>query len=251
MSCRRTAVAVSLLLLTATGLRAQRLERRFSPVPLARSAPVTASSPGESARGTRHTLLNTVLYGAGGAILGGWVGYMTSQVVWSDWQNISRPGGVNRMHYTLTGAGLGAIAGALLGHHVGAGAAPPPGRRRTPWGDLPVISPQEIRASSARSAGELVRRLRPGWLSPQGTDTFGGAVVQTYTTEGVAVYVDGTPLGNVADLEGLPIVQVVGVEYYDLKAATERWGVGHLNAAINVLTNRGGSAEPAREPRPF
>ncbi len=241
---------VGALLLCAAGGRAaaaQQLQRRIPAVPavgVGARVHLAVTAPGEwaAAPPRRHSLLVTALYAAGGAVLGGWVGYMTSQIVWSDWQELSRPG-VNRMHYTLTGAGIGTLAGAVVGHHVGGGApaAPPPGRRRSPWGDLPVITAAEVRASRARTAAELIADLHPEWIERRSTDTFGGAAVQTITFEGVAVFLDGEPLGTIADLRAMSVHQVESVEYYDVTAATRRWGAAEFRRIINVITEKGES----------
>ncbi len=228
----------------APGAAAQRLQPRIPPATAVRTRSLAlALGRDAGAPPARHSVLSTVLYGAGGAVLGAWAGYMTSQIVWSDWQELSHKNGISRLRYTLTGAGIGAIAGALLGRHVTAGAPlPQPGRRRSPWGDLPVISQEEVRASRARTAAELLLQLRPDWVNPRRSDTFGGAVVQTYTSEGVPVYLDGEPIGTVDDLSNISIHEVDSVEYYDVRAANSRWGAAaNLRAIINVLTAKGES----------
>ena len=36
---------------------------------------------------THHSLAHVALYTAGGAIVGGWAGYVGAQVAWSDWRD--------------------------------------------------------------------------------------------------------------------------------------------------------------------
>lgn len=237
-------VALGVLATSVAGAQvasAQQLQPRIPPAP-AQGTPAAAVAGERAATAPRtgHSLLNTILYSAGGAVLGGWAGYMTSQIVWSDWQKLSRPG-ANRLHYTLTGAGLGALAGALLGHHVepGAGAATPV------FGIRPAITTEQIQASHTRTVQELVQLLRPQWLNPRGTDIIqvaDSAALPSFQGSGtdvVRVYLDGELLGGPDQLAEIPTPEALRVEYYDMKAATLRWGAGHSHGAINVITGKG------------
>ncbi len=78
--------------------------------------------------------------------------------------------------------------------------------------------------------------LRPDWIERRTTETFGGAAAQTITSEGVAVFLDGKPLGTIADLIAVPVHDVESVEYYDITAASRRWGAAELRRIINVIT---------------
>jgi len=189
----------------------------------------------------RRSLLTTVLFGAGGAVLGGWAGYMTSQIVWSDWQRVSRPGGINRLHYTLTGAGIGAVVGAVIGRH-----SPSAGTPGTPvFGLRPAITTEQIEASATRTVQELILLLRPQWLNPRGSDLLLVADSSAQppppgsAADVIRVYLDGELLGGPDELAEIPTPQVLRVEYYDMKAATLRWGAGHSHGAINVITGKG------------
>ncbi len=232
-------MVIGALALLPPGAAAQQVQPRIPPAP-----PAAASSAG--AREAipaqhRHSLLTSVLYGAGGAVLGGWAGYMTSQIVWSDWQKATRPGGVSRLHYTLTGAGIGAVLGAFLGRHSTPGAAP----GRPIYGILPAITTAQIQASATHNVQELIQLLRPQWLNPRGNDIVQIADSTAPPRTGFAgedvvrVYLDGEPLGGPDQLADIPTPQALRVEYYDMKAATLRWGAGHSHGAINVITAKG------------
>jgi len=244
MRSRSTMLVLSALALSAASAAAQQLAPRIPPVRAAEPAGGTAAAATlqPAAPGTRHSLLSTVLYGAGGAVLGSWAGYMTSQIVWSDWQDHSQPGGVNRLHYTLTGAGVGALLGAVLGHHIRPGPAAP----GSAFGTRPAITTAQIEASDTRTVEELIQLLRPQWLNPRGNDyvqivdsTALPALTSAGATDVVRVYLDGQPLGGPDELANIPTPEVLRVEYYDMKAATMRWGAGHSHGAIDVITASG------------
>ncbi len=231
------------LALVSVGNRDAAAQRLQPLVPPASAPRTQATPPAHDAIAPRsaHSLLTTLLYGAGGAVVGGWAGFMTSQIVWSDWQRVSRPGGVNRLHYTLTGAAIGALAGALIGHH----SKPAAGPSSPFFGTRPAITTEQIEASHTRTVEELIQLLRPQWLNPRGNDIIQAvgssalASVDPPATDVVRVYLDGEPLGGPQQLAEIPTPDALRVEYYDMKAATLRWGAGHTHGAINVITARG------------
>ncbi len=238
-------VVLATLALSAGGARVAAAQQVHARIPPARDGARPATPVAERdviAPRSGHSLLDTILYGAGGAVVGGWAGYMTSQIVWSDWQKVSRPGGPSRLHYTLTGAGIGALVGALLGHHVKPAAAGPV----TPFfGTRPAITTDQIEASHTRTVEELIQLLRPQWLNPRGND-----IIQVVDSSALAsldppgadvvrVYLDGELLGGPDQLAEIPTPDALRVEYYDMRAATLRWGAGHSHGAINVITAKG------------
>jgi len=245
MRAALTGVVVTVLAFSAAGARAQQLEPRISPVPAA-AAGRTATAPRApelSAPGSRRSFFGTVLFGAGGAVLGSWAGYMTSQIVWSDWHDRSTPG-VNRLRYTLTGAGVGALLGIVVGRH----SSPETSRAARPiYGTVPAITGEQIQASRAQTVLELVQLLRPRWLNTRGADVMNkppvvdslGMATGAEAADIVQVYLDGEPLGGVSELARIATDQVQRVEYYDMRAATLRWGGGLTHGVINVLTGRG------------
>ncbi len=236
-------LALALSAAAALPAGAQRLRTRIAPPPPP-PAPSSTRTPPRSvaASATHHSFLRTALYGAGGAVLGGWGGYLTSQIVWSDWQEISRPGGIDRMRYTLTGAAIGTVIGAVIGYH-GSGSAP----GRPVFGTRPAITAEQIRASSAHNVLDLVQLLRPQWLNPRGNDivqindSTAAPIPGADPTDVLRVYMDGELLGGPDQLADIPTPQVERVEYYDMRAATLRWGAGHSHGAINVIMSRGQS----------
>lgn len=122
-------------------------------------------------------------------------------------------------------------------------AAPAPMRRTDRARHIPRA---EVEASSAGSAFSLIQRLRPAWLRARGNDGMRMTPVETRSGPGVAivdespivVYVDGNRVGGLDALETIPAGDVAEVEYYDPVEAHTRWGAGHPQGAIHVITRR-------------
>jgi hypothetical protein len=197
----------------------------------------------------RHgpSFLHVLAYGAGGSVLGGWTGFMTSQVIWSDWLGQRKPDlGKRRMQFTVSGAALGSLLGTLVGFHgeLGSTVPAPPGLFVRPGS----ITAEEIRASAAHDAEEAIRLLRPYWLNRQrGNDLVRIDVVSMDSTlqgkvppfepEGIRVYLDDALLGGLQELNRFPLGQIARIEWWDARAATLRWGAGHSHGAIRIVTS--------------
>ncbi len=245
MSSTSSLVLIAVLLLAAAprGSAAQQVRPRIPPLPATSSTSPAAVAANASpvAPHSGQSLLNTLLYGAGGAVLGSWAGYMTSQIVWSDWQAVSHKNGISRLRYTVTGAGIGALAGALLGRDI----HPTAGEPRPVFGTRPAITREQIEASATRNVQELVQLLRPQWLNPRGNDIIqfvdstAAPLQPGLGVDVVRVYLDGELLGGPDQLAEIPTPEVLRVEYYDVRAATLRWGAGHSHGAIDIITAKG------------
>lgn len=93
------------------------------------------------------------------------------------------------------------------------------------------ISRVEIEEAGPSSAYDLIQKVRPIWLRKRGQTSF--------TQEGdVAVYLDGTRLGERESLRNVSTVNLESLEYIDAGRATNRFGAGHVNGAI-LLRTRG------------
>lgn len=100
-----------------------------------------------------------------------------------------------------------------------------------PTRDRNLISLEEIQTSDARSAYELIHRLRPLWLQSRGERS-----LRLQTT--VVVYQDGAMLGGIETLEGIPIEIVRSVQALDAAEAGRLPGLGsrHVERAIMIST---------------
>jgi hypothetical protein len=191
----------------------------------------------------RPSLLRVAAHAAGGALVGGWGGYMAAQVAWSDWAD--REGrGAQRIRFSVTGAALGLIGGVMIGRS-SPGAAPVPGLppHIAPPGHARPITEAEIDASSARTVTELVRQLRPGWLRDRGTDILPASpdsqvvrIDDPHAAHGVRVYLNGGLLGGLETLDQVSVHAVTGVQFLEAPAAILRWGAGHDDGAILLTT---------------
>jgi hypothetical protein len=107
-----------------------------------------------------------------------------------------------------------------------------------------IITEQEIARATASNAYELIRNLRPRWLSTRGQGTLGtverpgvdGPVTEMATTS-IMVYLDGLRLGSVAALENVSTRDLTFAERLTVGEATRRFGGGHPHGAI-VLTTK-------------
>ena len=91
------------------------------------------------------------------------------------------------------------------------------------------LGPAEIAAAGDRTTLDVVRQRRPQWLRLRGpTNAFVG--------DGVVVYVDGMRRGGVRALAQIQASSVARMRFYSAREAQTRWGMGHVNGAIEVVT---------------
>jgi len=221
--------------------------------------PMQLRSPGTAARNR-----SPVLGALGGALVGGALTFLVSQVAWNDWDSSSNTDfSSRRMTLTLGGTALGALGGALLSHRSSHRAGASPGF------SMQLITPAEIRQSPTVNAYDLVQALRPAWL--RGTvvsghpalnpnPTAGARVVRSPdgklppmpTTEaadparrsedaanpdarqGVRVYVERSLRGDVNALREIEVSTITSIEFLDTAAAGYRLGPGNPSGAIVV-----------------
>jgi hypothetical protein len=94
-----------------------------------------------------------------------------------------------------------------------------------------VISMQEIEASTdAHDAYELVKRLRPLWLTMRGVGSINLPVAE------LAVYVNGVRMGGPDALRDIPRTDIAEMRFLRGTDATQRFGTGHENGEILVTS---------------
>ena len=93
-----------------------------------------------------------------------------------------------------------------------------------------LIGRREIdeRGGSLQTAYDVVRRLRPNWLSRSGPGSVQGA-------QGVLVYVDNLRRGDIDVLRQISASNIVEIWLVNAMRATQRWGTGHTGGVIHVL----------------
>ncbi len=239
-------LSIALLLSVSTASVPDRLGAQLM-IPTTESARIRA--PAAADAGTRATdpgvrestpLWRPVAFTAGGAMLGGWIGYFASQVSVSDWRDDA---GTHRTRWAATGAIIGAVSALAMeriwGDHwfnqptVG----PPPPRPS----QGPIITQEQIRQTKSATLYDALQILAPQWLNERGKDTVecrgpaevAGACV---SNDGIVVYVNGGRAGDLTALRDIAAYLVTSVERLGPGEATYRFGRGHTDGAILVST---------------
>jgi hypothetical protein len=142
----------------------------------------------------------------------------------------------------------GAVVGMALGSLLKVGGSCRPREVRLPVarvGREPITQEEITRAGHSGNVYDLIYGLRRNWLNLRGTDALtegpetlvaDGQEINLVGAPRLAVYLDNARLGSVDELRSLPVAGVVSVRFYDGPDATYRWGAGHKNGAIQVLT---------------
>jgi hypothetical protein len=102
---------------------------------------------------------------------------------------------------------------------------------RTAPRERDFISRPEITATNAHTAFDAVQQLRPDFLRGRSLNTRSRVRPQT-----PLVYLDGTRLGELAQLRSIPATIVQSIRLISASDATTRWGTGHPAGVIEVRT---------------
>jgi hypothetical protein len=95
-------------------------------------------------------------------------------------------------------------------------------------GSMEVITRSEINRAQWSDTYELVRNLRPRWVRARVGDHLRAGRPE------VQVYVDGTRLGGVTLLRGIPTSGIDHMQWVDPISAAGRWGFGHELGVIAI-----------------
>jgi hypothetical protein len=97
--------------------------------------------------------------------------------------------------------------------------------------DRSVLTREEIVDANELNALDLVRAYRPHWLRIRGSTSF--------TNEpAIVVYIDGVRAGEPDMLADIATINIEELRYYDARQAQFKFGVGHVQGAIEVITRR-------------
>lgn len=97
--------------------------------------------------------------------------------------------------------------------------------------DRSVLTRAEIVDANQLNVLDLVQVQRPHWLRIRGSTSF--------TREPtIVVYLDGVRAGAPSMLADIAAINVEEVRYYDAREAQYKFGVGHVQGAIEVITRR-------------
>lgn len=176
-----------------------------------------------------------------GSVVGGWLGFFASHVVISDWEGDAK---TSLTHHRGTWAAAGTVLGAVAGHLLSPGHAPPTLQETVSARQF--IGRREIEGSGATNAYELVRSVRSQWLIPRGVNSFtesatgsaslGQELDVTPGADRIIVYLDNNRFGGTDDLADISIEVVSRVEFIRGPQAVLRWGAGHAHGVIQLLT---------------
>lgn len=100
--------------------------------------------------------------------------------------------------------------------------------------DRNVIAQQEIEASQSLTAYDMIRSLRPRWLSERGVSSL-------RTSNPIMLYVNESRVGTVDRLRDYAPRDLREARFLDATQATQRFGTGHRSGAIMLYLRSGGS----------
>jgi hypothetical protein len=101
-------------------------------------------------------------------------------------------------------------------------------------GDSQFITEDEVEASRAPTAYEVIQKLHANFLSYHGETSFDKSKSQPYPT----VYVDGQEYGPIASLRNIPASQVSTIQLYRAWEATTKFGAANMGGVIAITTRR-------------
>ena len=98
--------------------------------------------------------------------------------------------------------------------------------------DPQLITEDEVVASQGTTAYEVIRHLRPNFLSYRGETSFDRGKSRPYPN----VYVDGQVFGSVSILQSIPASDVSSIRLYRASEAMTRFGTGNAGGVIAIST---------------
>ncbi len=101
--------------------------------------------------------------------------------------------------------------------------------------DLETLTQEQLAPNHFHTAFEAVAALRSNWFNVRPQSLLG-------LPENVTVYLDNIRLGNIDELQNIPINSVSYIRHFDAVEATTRWGLDHTQGVIYVSTHPLGSA---------
>lgn len=111
-------------------------------------------------------------------------------------------------------------------------------------GSANLITETEIAQGAYQTALEIVQSLRPAMMRARTSATSAPsatspALSETAAVSGsVVVYMDESRLGDLPTLSSIPAQRVKEIRYVNARDATTRWGTGHANGVIQVITKK-------------
>jgi hypothetical protein len=116
----------------------------------------------------------------------------------------------------------------------------------SPSANSNVITRTEIDQAGSTNAYDLIQSIRRSWLQTRGPTSFRQPTDAQCPPDcdfesqqpDVVVYLDGTRLGGRDELRNLNTANIEAIEFLNATRANARFGMGHVNGAILVMTRR-------------
>ena len=97
-----------------------------------------------------------------------------------------------------------------------------------------VITEDEIVASRAANAYEVIHKLRANFLTNRGETSFNKNQSNPYPT----VYVDDQEFGPISTLSSIPAAQISMIRLYRVAEANAKYGTRNLSGVIAITTKQ-------------
>lgn len=95
-----------------------------------------------------------------------------------------------------------------------------------------VITEEEIEASRAANAYEVIQKLRANFLSYRGETS----LTKNQSTPYPTVYLDGQEFGPINTLRNIPASQIASIQLLRSWEATTKYGTGNMGGVIAIST---------------
>lgn len=100
--------------------------------------------------------------------------------------------------------------------------------------DPSVITEDEIVASHASNAYEVIHKLRANFLTNRGQTGYNRTAANTYPT----VYLDDQEFGPINTLSSIPASQIAMIKLYRVSEANSKYGTHNLTGVIAITTKQ-------------
>ena len=97
-----------------------------------------------------------------------------------------------------------------------------------------VITEDEIIASRASTAFEVIHKLRANFLTNRGETSLNRGQSNPYPT----VYLDDQEFGPISSLSSIPAAQITMIRLYRVSDANAKYGSHNLSGVISITTRR-------------
>ncbi len=97
-----------------------------------------------------------------------------------------------------------------------------------------LITEEEVDASHGATAFDVIRYLRPNFLTYRGETSLDRSKSQPFPM----VYVDGQEFGPISTLRTIPAIQIATIRLYRSWEATTQFGTGKMAGVIAITTRQ-------------